>query len=60
MGITRRHNGQDVTGGSLVVQEWNTGPIEIAVTPRIGVGQCVDWPLRFVVRGSAYLSRPAA
>jgi DNA-3-methyladenine glycosylase len=49
MGITRAHNGRDVTRGSLVVRKWIDEPsIEIEVTPRIGITKCADWPLRFV------------
>jgi len=50
MAITLQHNGVDVTRGSLVVRE----PAEkrafaIRVTPRIGISQCADWPLRFLL-----------
>ena len=50
MAITLQHNGVDVTRGSLVVHE----PIvqqqfEIVATPRVGISQCVDSPLRFVI-----------
>jgi 3-methyladenine DNA glycosylase Mpg len=49
MGITRAHNGRDVTRGSLVVRRWIDEPsIEIEITPRIGITKCADWPLRFV------------
>jgi DNA-3-methyladenine glycosylase len=50
MGITRAQNARDVTRGSLVVRKWKQEPpIEIAVTPRIGITKCADWPLRFVL-----------
>ncbi len=50
MGITRAHNGCDITQGPLVVRQWKQEPtVEIAVTPRIGISKCADWPLRFVV-----------
>jgi len=50
MGITRAQNGRDVTKGSLLVRKWkHEPPIEIAVTPRIGITKCADLPLRFVV-----------
>ena len=49
MGITRAQNARDVTHGSLVVRKWKQEPpMEIAVTPRIGITKCADWPLRFV------------
>ena len=38
LGITRAHNGVDVTRGSLVVREpLEARSVEIAVTPRIGI-----------------------
>ena len=30
---------------------------EIEVTPRIGIGECADWPLRFLIRGNPFVSR---
>jgi DNA-3-methyladenine glycosylase len=57
MGITRRHNGLDVTCGALVVRRpAQPEPIEIAVSPRIGITRCADWPLRFHVAGSPFVS----
>ncbi len=56
-GITRAQNGVDVTRGKLVVREWeDEPPIEIGVTARIGIRQCADLPLRFVVAGNAAVS----
>ncbi len=59
MGIARAaHNGADVTGrGPLRV----AGPaiaeaFEIEATPRIGIRHCSEWPLRFCIRGSAFVS----
>ena len=50
MGITRTQNARDVTQGSLVVRKWKQEPpLEIAVTPRVGITKCADWPLRFVL-----------
>jgi DNA-3-methyladenine glycosylase len=58
MGITRALNGADVTRGRFVVRDWDgSAPVEIGVTPRIGITNCADWPLRFVVQGSPSLSR---
>ena len=58
MGISRAQNGADVTRGKLVVRQWRQ-PAEfaIAVTPRIGIRHCTDWPLRFVMAGNACVSR---
>jgi DNA-3-methyladenine glycosylase len=65
MGITRAHNGVDVTRGALVVRDaaqfkpsgGKPGQFEIAVTPRIGITQCADRPLRFLIRGNRFVSR---
>jgi DNA-3-methyladenine glycosylase len=58
LGITRSHNGADLTRGPLVVREpAERRQVEIDVTPRIGIRECADWPLRFVVRGSRFASR---
>jgi DNA-3-methyladenine glycosylase len=57
MGITRALNGADVTRGPLVVRyPAETLPFEIEVTPRVGIRQCTDWPLRFLIRGNAFVS----
>jgi DNA-3-methyladenine glycosylase len=59
MGITRAQNGADVTRGNLVVrQAAERRVLEIAVTPRVGIRHCADWPLRFVVRGNRFVSKP--
>ena len=57
MGITRAQNRADVTRGTLVVRE-PVAPrrVEIAVTPRIGIRECADWPLRFLIRGNSFVS----
>ena len=57
MGISRRHNGQDVTRGPLVVRgPARPKPIVIVTTPRVGVTHCADWPLRFYVGENRYVS----
>ncbi len=57
MGITRAHNGVDLTRGPLVVRApADMRRVEIDVTPRIGIRHCADWPLRFLVRGNRYVS----
>jgi DNA-3-methyladenine glycosylase len=61
MAITRAHNGVDVTRGSLVVREpYEAREVDIAVTPRIGITQCADLPLRFFIRGNRSVSRVLA
>jgi DNA-3-methyladenine glycosylase len=59
MGITRAQNGADVTRGGLTVREpIEPRAIQIAVTPRVGITKCADWPLRFVIRGNRFVSSP--
>ena len=58
LGITLQHNGADVTRGSLVVREpVENRRFEIQVTPRIGISQCVDAPLRFLIAGNVSVSK---
>jgi DNA-3-methyladenine glycosylase len=57
LGITRADNGADVTRGTLVVREGKAaGPIEIAVTRRIGITRSPELPLRFLIPGNAFVS----
>ena len=51
-------NGAPVTRGELTVRSpAEPEPFDIAVSPRIGINECVDWPLRFYVAGSAFVSK---
>ena len=59
MAITRAHNGADITRGSLVLREpAKPRTVEVQVTTRIGITQCADLPLRFLIRGNRFVSRP--
>jgi DNA-3-methyladenine glycosylase len=59
LGITRAHNGVDVTRGELRVEHADdTAPLEIITTPRIGITKCADLPLRFFVAGNRCVSGP--
>ena len=56
--ITRKLNGVDLTRGPLDVREQkHADSIEIEVTPRVGITHCADWPLRFLIAGSRFVSR---
>jgi len=58
LGITRRHNGADVTRGPIVVSPpAQPEAFEIGVSPRIGISKSADLPLRFFVKGSKFISR---
>jgi DNA-3-methyladenine glycosylase len=58
LGITRAHNAADVTRGKLVVREaLRPVAFEIEATPRIGITQAAELPLRFLIRGNRFVSR---
>jgi len=58
MGITRALNGANVTvAGAFTVRRQAKEPaIEIVTSARIGITQCADWPLRFYMAGSRFVS----
>ena len=57
LGITRAEYGADLTHGALVLRHaLDTAAIAIDATPRIGITQCSDLPLRFVIRGNRFVS----
>jgi len=58
MGISRKQNGADLTESRLHVREMREhARFEVEVTPRIGIAQCADWPLRFLISGNRFVSR---
>jgi DNA-3-methyladenine glycosylase len=58
MGITRALNGADVTKPPLSVhRQEDEASFDIVTTPRIGITQCADWPLRFLIAGNPCVSR---
>jgi DNA-3-methyladenine glycosylase len=59
LAITLQQNGADVTRGSLVVREpLEKRRVEIQITPRIGITQCAERPLRFLIPGNSSVSKP--
>lgn len=59
-GITRAHNGRDLTSGELFLSAGQAGPI--GRSPRVGVDYAGSWaarPWRFFERGNPYVSGPA-
>jgi DNA-3-methyladenine glycosylase len=60
-GITRDHNGEDLTGNRIWLEEFRKVPKkEIAAGPRIGIDYAGDdaaLPLRFWIKGNPFVSR---
>jgi len=57
MGITRRHNGVDLTRGPITVCSGCENRFEIGVSRRIGITKNPDLPLRFFIADSPFVSR---
>ena len=58
MGISRKLNGVDLTRSALQVRRQKSEPpVDLQVTPRIGITHCADWPLRFIIAGNRFVSR---
>lgn len=61
LGISGRHNGQPLSGPGLRILEGTPVPRRrILATPRIGVTAAADWPLRFLVADSPWVSARGA
>lgn len=58
LGITGALNGASLQRGTLrIMRDPRRGRVAISVGPRVGVREAADWPLRFGVAGSPWLSR---
>ncbi len=61
LGLTRAaHNGLDLTDSTSPLQVRDDGftAAEVLVTPRIGIREAADWPLRFALPGHRCVSGP--
>lgn len=58
LGIGQRHNGTSLVSGSVrILPGIPVEPDDVVTTARIGITRAADWPLRYQVRGSAFVSR---
>ena len=58
LGVTGKLNGVSLQQGLLrIVEGKKPKPGDIVTGPRIGITQAADWPLRFYVKDSPYVSR---
>ena len=57
LAITRDQDGLPMRRSGVTVVTSGGPPAAIAATPRIGISKAMDWPLRFVIDGSPWVSR---
>ncbi len=58
LAITRQQYGTRLDEGELTIRRWRDRPnLQLEATPRIGISECADWPLRFIWAGHPCLSR---
>jgi len=58
LGVTGAFNGASLAAGRLRIErDAAAGRRPVTITSRIGIRRAVDWPLRFTVSGSPWLSR---
>jgi DNA-3-methyladenine glycosylase len=61
LGIDVKHNWNPLDRPPLVIRSGETiSDRDVSVTPRIGITQSADWPLRWLVTDSPYVSKTPA
>jgi DNA-3-methyladenine glycosylase len=58
MGIVGAMNGTSLRDGPIIIRAGEpVSDSDVVVTPRIGITQAAEWPLRFLVRDDPYVSK---
>ena len=58
LGIDRHMNGLPLQRYPVVIREGSrVDENDVVITPRIGITQAADWPLRFLVQNNPFVSR---
>jgi len=58
LGVDRRMNGLPLQRYPVVIRAGDAvSDRDVEITPRIGITQAADWPLRYLVRGNPFVSR---
>ena len=61
LGIDGRLNQHALQRPPLIIRPGDAVPdSRVTITPRIGISQCADWPLRWFIRDNAYVSKTPA
>lgn len=59
LGVDRALNGHPLDEPPLWIEPGRPVPDEeVAIGPRVGISRAVDWPLRFSLRGSPFVTTP--
>ena len=57
LGMTGAMNGKSLRRKPIVIREGETvADGDVAITTRIGISRCADWPLRWIVRDNPFVS----
>ena len=61
LGIGREHNGARLDRPPILIRAGETVlDADVVVTPRIGITQCADWPLRYFIKDNPFVSKTPA